>query len=80
MNHSFFFFKKVQERLTREIAQAVVEAVNPAGVGVVIEASHLCMVMRGVQKTKSKTVTSCMLGNFRDDPKTRTEFLQLIHT
>jgi len=70
---------QVQERLTKEIAQAVLTAINPAGVGVVIEASHMCMVMRGVQKTKSKTVTSCMLGNFRDDSKTRSEFLQLIH-
>ncbi len=67
-----------QERLTRQIATAVVEAVNPSGVGVVIEASHLCMAMRGVQKINSKTVTSCMMGVFRDDPKTRSEFLGLI--
>ena len=64
---------QVQERLTKEIAQAVLTAINPAGVGVVIEASHMCMVMRGVQKTRSKTVTSCMLGSFRDDSKTRSE-------
>merc|ERR1712203_1131110 len=69
---------QVQERLTREIANAVWEAIEPAGVAVVIEAAHMCMVMRGVQKTSSKTVTSCMLGEFRDNPKTRSEFLTLM--
>ncbi|GAB6024777.1 hypothetical protein CHUAL_009903 [Chamberlinius hualienensis] len=69
---------QVQERLTKQIAQALTVAINPAGVGVVIEATHMCMVMRGVQKLTSKTVTSCMLGVFRDDPKTREEFLNLI--
>lgn len=71
---------QLQERLTREIAAAVVEAVQPAGVGVIVEACHMCMVMRGVQKINSKTVTSCMLGEFRDDPKTRTEFLTLVNS
>merc|ERR1719222_1052339 len=69
---------QVQERLTREIANAVWEAVEPAGGGVVVEAGHMCMVMRGVQKINSKTVTSSMLGHFRDDPKTRQEFLTLV--
>lgn len=68
---------QVQERLTREIAQAMWEAVEPSGVGVIVEACHMCMVMRGVQKINSKTITSCMLGTFRDDPKTRAEFLSL---
>lgn len=69
---------QVQERMTKEIALAVEKAINPNGVAVVVEASHMCMVMRGVQKINSKTVTSCMLGEFRDDPKTRGEFLELI--
>jgi len=64
----------------RQIASAVWEAVTPSGVGVVIEACHMCMVMRGVQKINSKTLTSSMLGVFRDDPKTRTEFLSLVRS
>ena len=72
------FLFPVQERLTVEIAKALAEAVNPRGVGVVIEATHMCMVMRVVQKLNSKTVTSHMLGEFRADPKTRQEFLSLI--
>ncbi|CAD6193475.1 unnamed protein product [Caenorhabditis auriculariae] len=70
---------QVQERLTKQIATAMVQAVQPAGVAVVIEASHMCMVMRGVQKINATTTTSCMLGVFRDDPKTREEFLNLIN-
>ncbi|TRY73561.1 hypothetical protein TCAL_02231 [Tigriopus californicus] len=70
---------QIQERLTKEIALAVTEAVAPVGVGVVVEASHMCMVMRGIQKINSTAITSCMLGEFRDDPKTRNEFLTLVN-
>jgi len=69
---------QVQERLTKEIALAVDNAICPNGVAVVVEASHMCMVMRGVQKINARTVTSSMMGVFRDDPKTRAEFLSLI--
>ncbi len=71
---------QVQERLTDEIAQALTDVLEPRGVGVVIEAAHMCMMMRGVQKQNSTTVTSAVRGTFRDDPKTRDEFLQLIHS
>jgi len=70
---------QVQERLTGQIAQAVCEVIQPRGVGVVIEAVHLCMMMRGVEKQNSKTITSALLGSFRDDAKTRDEFLRLAH-
>jgi GTP cyclohydrolase I len=70
---------QVQERLTSEIAEAVQESVQPWGVGVVIEASHLCMMMRGVEKQNSMTITSALIGTFRDDAKTRDEFLRLAH-
>jgi GTP cyclohydrolase I len=69
---------QVQERLTMQIAKAIEEILQPAGVGVVIEASHLCMMMRGVEKQNSRTVTSCMLGRFRRDARTRQEFLDIL--
>ena len=69
---------QVQERLTMQVAQALDEVLRPRGVAVVIEAAHLCMMMRGVEKQNSKTVTSCLLGLFRKDERTRAEFLQLV--
>ncbi|MFN2400507.1 MAG: GTP cyclohydrolase I FolE [Gemmatimonadaceae bacterium] len=70
---------QVQERLTEEIAQALQHVLRPHGVGVVIEAYHLCMMMRGVEKQNSKTITSALRGSFRSDAKTREEFLYLAH-
>ena len=70
---------QVQERLTDEIADALMRVLDPHGVGVVIEAYHLCMMMRGVEKQNSKTVTSALRGSFRDDAKSRDEFLRLAH-
>jgi GTP cyclohydrolase I len=70
---------QVQERLTEQIAEGLCRVLKPAGVGVVIEAYHLCMMMRGVQKQNSKTITSALTGAFREDPKTRDEFLRLAH-
>jgi GTP cyclohydrolase I len=69
---------QIQERLTTQIAEALQNTIHPLGVGVVIEARHLCMVMRGVEKQNSETVTSAMLGSFRENQQTREEFLSLI--
>ena len=69
---------QVQERMTQQIAQALDEVLRPKGVGVVAHAAHLCMMMRGVQKQNSAAMTSCLLGSFRADPKTRNEFLGLV--
>ena len=70
---------QLQERLTDQVADAIMEVLDPSGVGVVVEASHLCMMMRGVEKQNSRTVTSAVRGVFRDDLKTREEFLRLVH-
>ena len=70
---------QVQEQLTVQIAHALQDAIHPGGVGVVIEAMHLCMIMRGVEKQNSVAVTSCMLGAFREQSQTREEFLSLIN-
>jgi GTP cyclohydrolase IA len=70
---------QVQERLTEQVAQAIAEILQPRGVGVVVEAMHLCMMMRGVEKQNSKTITSALLGQFRECPMTRDEFLRLAH-
>ena len=69
---------QVQERLTNEIAETIREKINPLGVAVVLEGTHLCMSMRGVEKQNSTAITSAMLGVFRDDARTRSEFLALI--
>jgi GTP cyclohydrolase I len=70
---------QVQERLTEQIAHAIEDVLAPKGVGVVIEAVHLCMMMRGVEKQNSKTITSALRGQFRECPMTRDEFLRLAH-
>jgi GTP cyclohydrolase I len=69
---------QVQEKLTMEIARAIEEKLKPKGVGVVMEAAHLCVMMRGVEKQNAQMVTSSMRGRFRSDVKTREEFLELI--
>jgi GTP cyclohydrolase I len=70
----------VQERLTEQIAGAIDDALNPQGVGVVVEAYHLCMMMRGVEKQNSRTITSAVRGLFRSDQRTREEFLTLAYS
>ena len=69
---------QVQERLTQQVSQAIQDILKPKGVGVVIDGKHLCMMMRGVQKQNSSAMTSCLLGGFQSDPKTRAEFLGLV--
>jgi GTP cyclohydrolase I len=69
---------QVQERLTNEIARVIERVLNPKGVAVVLEAQHLCMMMRAIQKQNSYAITSAMLGEFESDPKTRSEFMQLL--
>ena len=71
---------QVQERLTEQVAEAIEQVLAPQGVGVVIEAYHMCMMMRGVEKQNSKTITSALRGSFRNDAKTRDEFLRLAHS
>ena len=70
---------QIQERLTSQIAQTISDQLSPQGVGVIVEARHLCMVMRGVEKQRSEAVTSAMLGVFRENKQTRDEFLSLVH-
>lgn len=69
---------QIQEQLTTQIADALMTALHPSGVGVVIEAKHLCMMMRGVEKQNSIMTTSCLLGSFKEDARTRSEFLALL--
>ena len=69
---------QIQENLTTQIAQSIMDLLEPAGVGVVVEAKHLCMMMRGVEKQNSLMTTSCMLGSFRSNSQTRSEFLNLL--
>ncbi|HEU4570165.1 MAG TPA: GTP cyclohydrolase I FolE [Gemmatimonadales bacterium] len=69
---------QVQERLTDQVADAIMDVLHPQGVGVVVECVHLCMAMRGVEKQNSRTITSALRGAFRDDPRTRDEFLRLV--
>ena len=70
---------QIQENLTTQIAQSLMDLIQPAGVGVVIEARHMCMMMRGVEKQNSEMVTSCLRGAFRDNSQTRSEFLSFVN-
>jgi GTP cyclohydrolase IA len=70
---------QIQEQMTRQVAEALNDTLAPRGVGVVVEARHLCMEMRGVEAPGGRMMTSCMLGTFRRDPRTRAEFLDLVH-
>lgn len=69
---------QIQERLTKEVAHAIKEILNPEGVAVVMESCHLCMVIRGVEKTGTTTITSCVLGCFKENSKMHNEFLSLV--
>ena len=71
---------QVQERMTKQIADTLFKVLDPIGVAVVCEGKHMCMMMRGVEKHKAKMTTSALLGSFKEDPKTRTEFLELIRS
>jgi len=71
---------QIQEKMTLEIANLLNDALNPDGIGVVVEGQHMCMMMRGVEKDKAKMITSAMLGSFKEDEKTRAEFLNLIRS
>lgn len=71
---------QVQERLTQQIADTIAQQVNPKGIAVVIQAQHLCMMMRGVEKQNTRVTTSALLGKFREDPRSRMEFLNLVGT
>jgi len=76
--HGYARRLQIQERMTNQIADTIQKIIDPLGVAVVVEGTHLCMSMRGVEKQNSKAITSCMLGRFRTDEKTRSEFLRLI--
>ncbi len=70
---------QIQEQMTLQIADIIEETLQPDGVGIIVEGQHMCMMMRGVQKDQARMITSAMLGSFKEDEKTRTEFLNLLH-